>query len=129
MKIKFLLLLGFVFLSLMGCEDADDVIATPVGGRCYITQSTTEIICIDFANDSDTNTNASTCETEFDRYSNSNGASGRDYTSGNGNICDTTNKVGTCQVGQNQVHYFPSEFNATTAENDCTNNQSGTWSP
>lgn len=124
-------ILGFLFLILLStisCQDADDVASAPTGGRCYISKNSSSMICIEFADGSDANTNSTTCSTEYSRYQSSHSANGQDFASGDGNNCDTSSKVGSCQVGANVFYYMSSVFDATTAQSDCTSVQSGTWS-
>lgn len=122
-----LFLMFFMALINFSCDDADEVLSTPTGGRCYLTKLTDEILCIDFADNSNATTNSNLCDSEYTHYANSNGVTGQDFTSGNDNDCNTSSSVGTCAVGTNNFIYYSPEFNATTAQTDCTSTQSGSW--
>ncbi len=135
-KIKLLFVLSFVFFEfLLSCQKTRsdiDQTANIQGGRCRLIKGNNSYLCIDFNSGTDSNTDSTTCTTEYNRYSTSTGLNGISWLSGNSNTCSTASSdtsVGSCTRADGIIRYYDTYFNASTAQVDCTTTHGGTWTP
>jgi hypothetical protein len=82
-------------------------------------------VCLDFA---DTNTDGTAKVAACDALKTSFSASSESYTAGTGNDCSTASRVGSCTVSNGTLRYYSgSNWDAGSAQTNCTSTQSGTF--
>ncbi len=133
LKTKLMLGVGLLFV-LTACGDDNDSNSSNTGtspGVCNITKNVVDALCLTLSS-TVSNENASDycSQTFYPVYVNSIGANGYGFVSIllDGDIsCVDANEIGTCQMSAGVITYYNTEYNVTSAENDCVTNHSGTW--
>lgn len=126
----------FVTLFLISCfgckkERSDlDQVSNVRGGRCLLSKSSSDFLCLNFNTDYDANTASSTCQTEYNRYKTSHSVSGISSLSGNSNTCangTSGTSIGSCTRSDGIIYYYSTHWSAGNAQTDCLSTHSGTW--
>lgn len=100
------------------------------GGRCFLKKDGHNYLCLQFIQDSDSNTNDATCTSLLNSYLGTySGGRGQDFLSGNANTCvsATSDTVqASCTRSDGVMYYYASDWSNGSSQADCTT-QSGTW--
>lgn len=137
MNLKYLTLIILVLLSSCGKEDKEnlDNATSDEGGRCKISINNNVHLCVEYpdstlATDASTNCTDNVFAGNYDGLGTSRGVV---YESGKNSDCSTGNLFGTCTnttLSTGTAFYYSDagQWNATTAETDCTSTFGGSWS-
>lgn len=128
----FLVLSFLLIFAACGKQDKENIdnVENSEGGRCKISKDLTVVMCIEYPD----SVEAEDAEDNCEEYKNLLGSSvnGFSYESGKNSDCAHSNELGSCAnavEADGTIYYYSDSgvWNATTAEDDCTDVAQGTW--